>query len=101
MSAETPHENGELEGKNAMDANALPGIGSPARVGHQVNSLAGTRRELAKLYRETRRREGRYPDALTAMRLANVLGALRDAIANDELRQRIEQIEARLGSASK
>jgi len=63
------------------------------RVG-RLNSLKHARAELGRLYREARRREGRYPTAITAMRLANVLATLRESIVTDELAERLDALEA-------
>jgi hypothetical protein len=67
-------------------------VGAPVRVG-RLQDLRTVRAELGRLYREARRREGRYPDALTAQRLANVLGSLRTAIELEDLEKRLCKLE--------
>lgn len=72
-------------------------VGSAVRVG-RLEDLVSLRAEAGRLYREARRREGRYPDALTAQRLANVLGAVRGYIEVIELEQRLAAVERRIAS---
>lgn len=60
----------------------------------RLDTLAHLRAELGRLYREARRREGRDPDAQTALRLANILGAIRQSIEVEELERRIAELEA-------
>jgi hypothetical protein len=67
-------------------------IGATVRVS-RLDDLRHVRAEIGRLYREARQREGRYPDALTAQRLANVLGAVRGAIELEAVVQRINQLE--------
>ncbi len=71
-------------------------VGSTVRVG-RLEDLKSLRAECARLYREARRREGRYPDALTAQRLASVLGSVRGLIELADLEQRLVTIERRMG----
>lgn len=77
--------------------NNVPGkelaVGAPVRVA-RLHDLVAVRAELGRLYREARRREGRFPDALTAQRLSNVLGALRTSLEVVEIRDRLDQLEA-------
>lgn len=73
-----------------------PAVGSPVRVG-RLESLISVRAELAKLYREARRRHGRYPDALTASRLAAILSDVRASIELEAVRERLDALEARIG----
>lgn len=70
-------------------------VGAAVRVG-RLEELKSVRAEAGRLYREARRREGRFPDALTAQRLASVLGSVRESIETLELEQRIEALEQRL-----
>jgi hypothetical protein len=51
------------------------------------------RAELGRLYREARKREGRYPDALTASRLALVLGSVQKIIELADFERRLEALE--------
>jgi len=85
----------DIDPESSRPARAL-GLVSPLRVA-RLDNLRRVRAELGRLYREARRREGRFPDALTAQRLSNVLGALRTAIEVDELHARVAELEARLG----
>ena len=68
-------------------------IGAPVRVS-RLDDLLHLRAEISRLYREARRREGRFPDALTAQRLANVLGAVRGAIEMEEVVRRLALLES-------
>jgi hypothetical protein len=70
-------------------------VGAPVRV-PRLDEPAAIRAELARLYREARRRHGRYPDAMTAQRLANVLAAVRQALEIEELARRLAALEVRL-----
>lgn len=79
---------------NGSDQSNLA-IGSAVRVG-RLQDLVSLRAEAARLYREARRREGRYPDALTAQRLASVLGSVRGYIELVELEQRLAAVERRM-----
>lgn len=55
------------------------------------------RAEPGRLYREARRRHGRFPDALVAQRLANVLGGVRDLVALEDIERRLAELEKRGG----
>jgi len=98
--------NGSTETAQSVDPEATEGndsrppeplaVGSPVRVG-RLEDLKSLRAEAARLYRETRRREGRYPDALTAQRLATVLGSVRGYIELTEMEERMAAIERRGG----
>jgi hypothetical protein len=70
---------------------SLP-IGAEVRVA-RLNSLVAFRGELGRLYRESRKRHGRYPDSLVAQRLASILGAISTSIEVHELEQRIASLE--------
>jgi len=67
-------------------------VGSPVRVG-RLSDLVTLRAELGRLYREARRRHGRYPDAITAQRLANVLGSIRNSIEFEMIDRRLTKVE--------
>lgn len=67
-------------------------IGAPVRVS-KLNNAILVRAELARLYREARAREGRYPTAQVAGRLASILGALRLAIEVEDLEKRLVRLE--------
>jgi hypothetical protein len=86
----------DITPENPRDDKALP-VGASVRVA-RLDDLRRVRAEISRLYREARRREGRYPDAITAMRLANVLGHVRTAIEVDELRARLDALEHQVGS---
>ncbi len=79
------------DGNNTGDSTLA--IGTAVRVA-RLSDLVSIRAELARLYREARRRHGRFPDALVAQRLANVLGGVRDLVE-------LEGIEARLVALEK
>jgi hypothetical protein len=76
---------------------ATPGaalaVGSPVRV-PRLDSVIALRGEAARLYRECRKREGRYPDAMTGQRLANILGTVRTALELSEIAERLARLEA-------
>ena len=67
-------------------------IGAPVRVS-RLDDLKACRSELGKLYRESRKRAGRYPLPLDAKRLAGVLGGVRQAIETEEFEHRLQEIE--------
>jgi len=67
-------------------------IGAPVRVS-RLDNLKACRSELGKLYRESRKRAGRYPLPLDAKRLAGVLGGVRQAIETEEFEHRLQEIE--------
>ena len=67
-------------------------IGASVRVS-RLDSLKACRSELGKLYRESRKRAGRYPLPLDAKRLAGVLGGVRHAIETEEFEHRLQEIE--------
>jgi hypothetical protein len=71
---------------------SLP-IGAEVRVA-RLNSLVAVRCELGRLYREARRRHGRYPDAQTAQRLSSILAAISTSIEVHDLEKRLAALEA-------
>lgn len=95
-SARTAPESTQFDPLDTAPGKGNPPVGSPVRVG-RLASLVSVRAELSRLYREARRRHGRYPDALTAQRLASVLGDIRNAIELEEIRGRLDVLEKRLG----
>jgi hypothetical protein len=85
----------ENDGVTPGSGNRLNGaVGGPVRVA-RLNSLVAVRAELGRLYRESRIHHGRYPDALTASRLAGILGAISSSIELIDLEQRIAALEKR------
>jgi hypothetical protein len=90
-----PGESVEFASESPNVAKALP-IGASVRVG-RLQDPTSIRAELGRLYREARAREGRYPSAITALRLAGVLGALRNALEVENLEKRIAVLEAAEG----
>jgi len=76
-------------GNNPLD------IGAAVRVS-RLDTLKACRTELGKLYRETRKRSGLYPDALTAKRLADVLAGVRNAIELEDFEKRLQQSEEQM-----
>ena len=88
-----PHDSANVEAGNPSGDNDLR-VGAPVRVG-RLSDLKTMRAEVGRLYREARRREGRYPDALTAQRLANVLGHVRTVMEIELLEQRLSALEDR------
>lgn len=88
-----PAETDDIETENPSDDGALR-VGSAVRVA-RLADLKSIRAEVGRLYREARRREGRYPDALTAQRLANVLGHVRTVMEIELLEQRLSALEDR------
>jgi len=87
-------ESADREGGNVSNTEEVR-IGAPVRVS-RLDDASHIRAELARLYREARRRHGRYPDAMTAQRLANVLAAVRQALEIEELARRLAALETRL-----
>ena len=67
-------------------------IGASVRVS-RLDSLKACRSELGKLYREARKRAGRYPAPLEAKRLADVLAGVRNAIELEDFEKRLQQLE--------
>lgn len=67
----------------------------PVRVG-KLDTLADLRKELGRLYRVARQKEGRDVDAATAWKLAQVLNAIGRLLVDGELEKRIFDLEQRL-----
>jgi len=88
-----PHKSADGAPGKQSDGNDLP-VGGRVRVS-RLDTLAHVRAELGRLYREARQRAGRYPDSLTAARLASILGQVRTAIEVEELEQRVAALERR------
>lgn len=74
-------------------------VGGRVRVS-RLDSIVTVRAELGRVYREARRREGRYPNAQTGLRLANILGAISKSIELEDLSRRLEILEMRNASRS-
>src|SRR5690606_19432125 len=81
------NDTAEFTDENVKEDASLP-IGAPVRVG-RLSDLTSLRAELGRLYREARRREGRFPDALTAQRLANVLASVRTLVELETIERRL------------
>jgi hypothetical protein len=64
----------------------------------RLDTLRHVRAEAGRLYREARRREGRNPDALTAQRLATILGAVQKSIEIQDIAERLEALEQRVST---
>jgi hypothetical protein len=88
--------NDDIDAGSPAADGALP-VGAPVRVA-RLDDLKAIRGEAGRLYREARRRHGRYPDALTAQRLANVLGNVRTLIEVADLSDRLDAIERKLAT---
>ncbi len=73
-----------------------PGTGQPARVG-PLRTTAEIRDALARICRETIRREGRFPEAAVAQKLASILGTLHSMTAGADLEARLARLEAMTG----
>jgi len=86
-----PQESAERDAEPTKPDNGLR-IGAPVRVS-RLHTVVAVRAEAGRLYREARAREGRYPDAQTALRLANILGTLRQAIETETLAERVQALE--------
>jgi hypothetical protein len=65
------------------------------RVG-RLDTLAGVRNELAKLYRVARQRLGEDVDVQSAAKLAYLLNCIGRSLEGYELEKRIEELELRL-----
>lgn len=76
----------------ASPLNDLP-IGAKCRVA-RLNSLVAVRAEAGRLYRESRQRHGKHPDATTAFRLSRILSTVAASIELQDLEQRIQALEA-------
>jgi hypothetical protein len=85
----------DFDDENDPDGKALA-VGGPVRVA-RLSDLVSIRAELGRLYREARRRHGRFPDALVAQRLANVLGGVRDLVMLEDIERRLAELEKRGG----
>jgi hypothetical protein len=72
-------------------------IGAPVRVG-RLETLPSVRAELSRLYRECRRRVGRYPTPLEGQRLASILGDVRGLIELEAIAGRLAALEAAVKS---
>ncbi len=70
-------------------------VGAPVRVS-RLDNLKACRSELGKLYREARKRAGRYPLPLEAKRLADVLAGVRAAIEIEDFERRLKELEETL-----
>lgn len=88
------HETTQSGAENPKDSKPLA-VGASVRVS-RLDTLKACRAELGKLYREARKRSGRYPDALTAKRLADVLAGVRNAIEMEDFEHRLQELEERL-----
>jgi hypothetical protein len=91
------HGNDDIDSEKAGEPKALD-IGGLVRVA-RLNDLKRVRAEISRLYREARKREGRYPDALTAQRLANVLGHVRTSIEIEAIEQRLKALEEKASNS--
>jgi hypothetical protein len=92
VAREQKNEQGEPE---TPKANNKLAIGAEVRVS-RLNSLVHIRAELGRVYREVRRREGRFPDALTGSRLSAMLGDMIPFIELVEVQREIETIKAEI-----
>lgn len=70
-------------------------IGAEVRVS-RLHSLISVRAEVGRLYREARKREGRFPDALTALRLSTILNTVTTAIEIAEHEKQIQELRVEL-----
>jgi hypothetical protein len=89
VSAEQENEDGTAEtskGRTPMK------VGAEVRVS-RLNTLVHCRAELGKLYRECRKREGRFPDALTGSRLAIILASVQKVIELSSFEERLVALE--------
>jgi hypothetical protein len=80
--------------KSAYTGKDLP-IGSPVRVS-RLDTLTHLRAEHGRLYREARRREGKHPDATTALKLSQILNGMQRTLDVELLEKRLEIVEAQL-----
>lgn len=71
--------------------------GQAARVG-KLDTLAGVRNEMARLYRVARKNAGKAVDAPTAAKLAYLLNCIGRSLEATELEKRIAAIEEHLRS---
>lgn len=93
-SASRGHETTQ-SGAEKSSSNKELAIGATVRVS-RLDTLKGCRSELGRLYRESRRREGRFPDALTAKRLSDILGSVRSALELEDLEVRLKALEEKV-----
>ncbi|MEX0734555.1 MAG: hypothetical protein WDZ66_11310 [Steroidobacteraceae bacterium] len=90
-----PEDAGTAEvGAETRKPGADLAIGATVRVA-RLADLKAMRCEVGRLYRECRRHHGRFPDALTGQRLANILGHVRTMLEVELLEERIVKLEAR------
>lgn len=83
QAAQKAHANGQDGGKN-------PNTDKPLRVG-RIDTPVRIRAERGRLYREARRHEGRDPDALTALRLSQILAEHNATVVLEETLKGIAQ----------
>jgi hypothetical protein len=75
----------------------LPGTPPPSKPRRaRLDTIAGCRRELARLYAEAR--EGKL-EAQTATRLASIVGMVARILDGAELEARVAKLEGELGQA--
>ena len=75
-------------------------IGATVRVG-KLDTIPQIRKELARLYREVRRRHGKYPDSQTGVRLAQILGQVYTLKEKEALERLEVEMRALLAQAPK
>lgn len=80
----------ELSGASKGNGGKTLKIGAAVRV-PKLDNLRAILREGGTLYSEARRREGRFPNAQTAQRLANILGQVRESISLDDMCAQIRE----------
>lgn len=91
LSASPVCKKGQRDSQNLNTTKTLA-VGADVRVS-RLDTLAACRAELGRLYRESRRRAGRFPAPLEAKRLAGVLGEVRSAIELEDLEVRLAALE--------
>lgn len=83
--------------RSAYTGNELA-VGAPVRVS-RLDTLVHLRAELGRLYREARRREGKHPDATTALKLAQILSVMHKTVEIEQLQKEIDAIKEQMRMA--
>lgn len=96
MAADTD-ESTERTPRSSYTGKELP-VGSPVRVS-RLDSLVHIRAEHGRLYREARHREGKYPDATTALKLSQILNGMQKTVEIEQLQKEVDEIRTHLKMA--
>ena len=96
--ADDPNDSTDSTPKSAYTGKDLM-IGSPVRVS-RLDTLVHLRAEHGRLYREARRREGKHPDATTALKLSQILNGMQKTVEIEQLQKEVDAIKTHLKMAT-